>query len=165
MAEPMQDQERLSHLEAAVRDAMQGQGHASGPRRQVSRPATSQRTLILVLLLVWSVIGWIWSSRPAFVFGEPATVAPSVEVEEATLRFALYLERSRVDAYVQRQGQLPPSLDAAGAVEEGVSMLRTSDGYELLGRRGASELRLSSAMRADSFLGNSLDVLRRAGEN
>ena len=115
------------------------------------------------MVLIWAIIAWIWSTRPAFLFGSNAPVEQSAEIEEASLRFALYLERGRIERHVRTTGQFPARLEDAGAVEEGVSMVRTSDGYELLGNRRGAQLRMSSAMNADSFLGTSLDVLRRTG--
>lgn len=166
MQEPMQDQQRWDQLEAAVRDAVEtSQGNIAGRRRATKVTTPPGRTLILLSLLLWTFIAWIWSTRPAFLFGEPVRATVSAEVDEASLRFALYLERGRVDAYMRRAGQLPATLSATGTVEAGVSMVRTSDGYQLVGRRGASELQLSSRMNADSFLGNSLQVLRRSTGN
>jgi hypothetical protein len=166
MQEPMQEQQRWDQLEAAVRDAVETSQGDKHSRRKSARVATPpSRTLVLFSLLLWVFIAWIWSTRPAFLFGEPARKVSSPAVDEATLRFALYLERGRVEAYVRRTGQLPANLGATGTVEEGVAFLRTSDGYHLIGRRGASELQLSSRMNADSFLGNSLQVLRQSTGN
>lgn len=162
MQEQMPDQQRWDTLEAAVRDAVRSQPAEHEAR--TSRPkAGAKRTTILLLLLTWTIIAWIWSTRPAFLFGDTMTAVQSAEVEAASLRFAMFLERGRVEQYVRRHGVLPTSLGDAGPVEAGVTMLRTSDGYALLGQRGATQLRLTSAMSADSFLGSSIDVLRRAG--
>jgi hypothetical protein len=162
MQEPMQERERWDQLEAAVRDAVESQHRAPPDGRRGQRTdLRAHRPMLLLVLLLWTMIAWIWSTRPAFLFGEQVMAHVSPETEQATVRFALFLERSRVDAYVRRTGQLPANLEATGPVEAGVSMVRTSDGYELFGERGSTQLRLSSAMNADSFLGNSLDVLRR----
>ena len=164
MEERTQEQQRWEQLEAAVRDAVESQqGQTSGHRGRRAAPTTAHRPLILLMMLIWALIAWIWSTKPAFLFGAAPVVVQSPEVEEASLRFALYLERGRIERHVRQTGQMPASLEAAGAVESGVSLVRTSDGYELLGNRGGVQLRMSSAMNADSFLGGSLDVLRRAG--
>jgi hypothetical protein len=157
MSERTSERERLQELEAAVRGVM---NDTSAPKQRVSHPR-STRPMLLVLLLIWAMIGWIWSTRPAFLFGERPAAVLSPEAEEATLRFALYLERARIESYVRRNGTLPERLEQAGPVAKGVAMYHTSDGYELVGQRRAHELRLTRAMDADSFLGNSLDVLRR----
>lgn len=158
----MQDQQRWDQLEAAVRDVVESQqGESTGRRKPARRSPQPARPLILLLLLVWSMIGWIWSTRPAFLFGRRITVERTPAQEEATLRFALYLERGRVDAYVRRNGQLPARLSDAGPQEEGVMLVPTSDGYELVGQRRDMVLRLSNRMSPDSFLGNSLDQLQR----
>jgi hypothetical protein len=161
MQEARPDQERWDQLEAAVRDVVASTPEPPrGASRTPQSDRASRRPLVLVLMLVWSLIGWIWSTKPAFLFGAQRVVMESPAVEEATLRFALYLQRNRVDAFVRRNGQLPNALAAAGPTEAGVTLIRTSDGYELLGERGATRLRLGSRMSADSFLGGSLELLR-----
>lgn len=158
----MQEQQRKDLLESAVRDVVESQ-HGTAPRQRDSaaRSNPRQRTLILVMLLVWSMIGWIWATRPAFLFGEGTTAMAEPAHAEASLRFAMFLERGRVDAYVRRHGRLPTNLAEAGATEDGVSLVPTSDGYELTGRRSGISLRLNSRMDADSFLGGSLSQLQR----
>jgi hypothetical protein len=161
----MQDAHRQDALEAAVRDVMDSQGTPSATPRRSAQPTAKQpprRLLMLVMLMIWAMIGWIWSARPAFLFGEQEVAVVSPAVDEASLRFALYLERSRVDAYRQRAGRLPTDLAETGPVEAGVTLVPGPDGYQLIGRRGVLELRLTDRMNADSFLGSSLDVLQRA---
>lgn len=161
----MEDPQRWERLEAAVRDAVETRSKSPAELRSAARGARgerSTRTLVLVLLLLWAVIGWIWSTKPGFIFGVAAPEAQAPAVEEATLRFALFLERGRVGAYVRRHGQVPAALGSSGAVEDGVTLVRTSDGFVLVGQRGDIQLRLNDKMDADSFLGGSLEVLRQA---
>jgi hypothetical protein len=163
----MEEKERRESLEAAIRDAMAPRAPSPAEsRRRMHQPATGlpPRLLVLTMLLTWSLIAWIWFSQPAFLFGPRVAAEVSPATQEASLRFALYLERSRVDSYRQRQGRLPTDLSVTGPVEDGVSMVRAGEGYDLIGRRGILELRLTDRMNADSFLGTSLDVLRRAAD-
>lgn len=163
MRDSTQDQQRWDQLEAAVRDAMESSHGNKGTGGKSARAAkTPGRTQVLFSLLVWVFIAWIWSTRPAFLFGELERTASSPAVDDATLRFALYLQRGRVEAYMRRTGKSPASLSATGTVEDGIAFVRTSDGYHLVGRRGAIELQLDRRMDADSFLGNSLHVLRQS---
>jgi hypothetical protein len=163
----MQEQERRQSLEDAIRDVMAPRVLSPAEARHSQRrPARGlpPQLMALIVLLTWSLIAWIWLSRPAFLFGPRVAAEVSPATQEASLRFALYLERSRVDSYRQRQGRLPTDLAITGPVEEGVTMVRTAEGYALIGTRGLLQLRLTDRMNADSFLGTSLDVLRRAAD-
>jgi hypothetical protein len=116
---------------------------------------------IVIIVLGWSFMAWVWLTRPPFLFGPDAPPPASAEVTEASLRFAMYLEHQRLEAFAASRGRFPAALAQAGAVEDDVSYERTSTGFVLLGARDGVSLRLTSAMDVDSFLGRSLDVLGR----
>ncbi len=158
----MNEAERRRQLEEAVRDAVAGREPTPAEARTARHGQRRERIRLLVLVTVlgWLVIAWLWSSRPEFFFGPSAPVTLSPAKQEATLRFAMYLQRRRVEEYVARRGRLPTSLAQAGMVEDSVSWQRTDEGYVLSGRYGSLELQLPSRADADSFLGNALTVLR-----
>ena len=58
--------------------------------------------------LGWGVLAWMWIAKPAMIF-DVADSAPTMSAAQidATARFALYLEKSRVDAYAKTHGRLP----------------------------------------------------------
>jgi hypothetical protein len=159
----MNERERLQRLEEAVRAAVADRGPTPAEERLAAQAAAAKRStgLVVMLLLVWVALGFVWITRPAWVFGPKPRAAAAPAVEEAEVRYALYLMRARVDAYVRQQGRAPSSLQHVGRVERGVTLRGTTGGYVLEGRRGATLLQLTSTMNADSFLGGSLDLLQR----
>lgn len=159
----MDEAERRRALEEAVRDAVAERPLTPAEQRLARRgtPGDRRRRLALVIILGWAVIAWLWLTRPAFFFGpSPAPVASAAR-QEATLRFAMYLQRRRVDDYLAVHGRLPATLQETGAVEDSVRWQRTGEGYVLLGQYGPLRLELPSRVDADSFLGNSLAELQQ----
>jgi hypothetical protein len=148
-----------------VAEAIQAAVAAREAEEALERPSdraqrSRQPALIVVMVLAVAAIGYIWIARPSFVFG-PAPVPPSRAEAEASLRFALYLERRRVEQYVASRGRLPATLADAGPLERGIRYERRDNQFTLTGERDGLTLTLTSAMRADSFLGGSLDLLQR----
>lgn len=127
------------------------------------RKASNQIPMLMTIVISWGVLAWLWIARPAAVF-DPRTPAPAVSgVEaEARARYALFLQRSRIDAYRQAHGRLPATLEDAGAVEEGVIYVRAGSSYVLTREANGAILRLTATTPAETFLGNSLEVLRAA---
>jgi hypothetical protein len=159
----MEEHERQQRLEEAVRDAVARQQakHATEQEAALRPVKRSQGVLIGILLASWAAMGWIWIARPAFVFGPTeGTRATTAEWREASLRFGLTLERGRIEQFVEETGRLPGTLEAAGEVEEGITWQRADSSYTLTGTDGDLILQLTDRMDADSFLGNSLDMLR-----
>ncbi len=153
-------------LRDALRDVIDYTRQEESERRaaQVAHRERSQRQTPLLLLLValMGTLAWIWIARPASVFGAPsAPVVLTPERAQARARYALFLQRARVEAYRAENGRYPAVLRDAGPVEDGVSYSASSKGFVLEHTVNGKILRLDHAMRADSFLGGSLDVLRR----
>jgi hypothetical protein len=160
--EMMEDRERLELLTSALQDAVKDRQQTDAEARNARRDREKRRNPAYAwatVLVGGALLAYLWTARPAWVFVTAEAPAMTAEEEEATLRFALYLERNRIDAFQQREGRLPTSLDEAGPVETGVDYLREGSSFALEGRRGALQLRLSAAMDSDSFLGSSLQFL------
>lgn len=115
--------------------------------------------MVLFLLLGWTFLAWAWLARPSAVF--VSGVAQTAEQEEADLRYALYLQASRIREFVDEHDRLPTDLGEAGDVEEGITWVVAGTEWSLSGRSGPHLLELTSLMSTDSFLGNSLERLRR----
>lgn len=159
----MDDWERRQKLEAALREAVQTRKPSPAEERSAARQArrTNPALAFGSLLLGWGFIAWVWVAQPEFLFGPGPPPPPGLEVQEAQLRYAMFLERARIEAHVQARGRLPATLAEAGPVEDFVFYERTGTGYVLIGERGLIRLRLTNRMAADSFLGESLGILRR----
>ena len=130
-------------------EAAETQRRQQPPPRNGTHPAT-----IFIGILAACVLGWLWIARPAAVFAPDPAAPLTPAAAEARTRFALYLERSRVDAYRRSNGRLPTSLEQAGSVEEDVTFRVTDGGgYVLESRASGTLLQLTDRMNSDSFLG------------
>lgn len=118
--------------------------------RRVSRP----KLLFTFLLVTASIFVWVAQpTAPAEEIPEP----PSV-VQEASLRFAMYLKRARVEEYRQLNGRFPASMDEADGIGYRLITDRT---YELSGTSGGVTLVLKSSESPNAFLGTSIETLLR----
>jgi hypothetical protein len=85
-------------------------------------------------------------------------------VVTARARYAIYIQRMRVEEHRRRVGRLPENLASLGA-DPGVPVRwnALSDGsYELTVEAAGTALVYRSRMSADSFLGTALETLREA---
>ena len=159
----MDDRERQRLLHEAIGDAVSARKQTEAEERNARRARERRRSpavLWTTIIVGWAVRAWIWIGRPAWLFDDTPERAESAEVSEARLRFALYLERNRVDQFRRRTGRLPATLEEAGSVEEGITYLpRGRDSFAVEGSRGGTTLLLTSAMDSDSFLGGSRTLI------
>lgn len=163
----MVDMERRRELAESLQDVLNTpMRRASDPSlvqalRQQQALQRRQRRLVVIMIGGWVVLGWLWIAKPAVVF-DPLNLSAdtSADVIEAQMRYALYLQASRVVDFAVEQGRVPANLDETGAVEEGLEYLPDSAAWTLRGTVGGQVLELTSRMSADSFLGNSLERLR-----
>ncbi len=72
-------------------------------------------------------LGYLWGTRPAWLFNTDQSAPRSTAQEDQSLRLGLYLEYHRVMEYRQANGKVPAALEEAGDVEEGVGYLPTGD--------------------------------------
>lgn len=80
--------------------------------------------------------------------------------EEASLRFAMYLQAQRIKAFQQGAGRLPRELAEAGQPLPGMSYRPLSAGtYELEGATDRVRLTYRSDTPLREFLGTGADVL------
>lgn len=160
----MSDQPSNGELNSALRAVLESKRQEavdSRATREAARRREANRVpTVVMVVLGWSVLAWMWIAKPAMIFNVAETRTLSPQQVEATARFALFLEKSRVDVYAKTHGRLPARLSDAGPVEEGVAYQRAGSGYVLSREANGASLRLTSSMNADSFLGNSLQVLR-----
>lgn len=156
----MDDRERQQALLEAIEDLVPDEPAQPVPPASAASPRR-QGTALALIVAGWGFIAWLWVSQPAWVFGPRTAPRHDAVSRDAALRLTLWLERGRVDEYQEEHGRLPGTLEDAGPVEEGVTWLRQGDGYVLSATIDGETLSLADRMDADSFLGNSLDVLRR----
>ncbi len=160
----MNESNRHQIIAEALREAMDSEIVNRKPQRRPP-PRNRQRSLLLMTMLGWAVLGWIWIARPAAIFGTGAPEpAVSAEQREARLRYAIYLQRHEIAAYLRQSGRLPATLaDAELDSSAGLRLEYGADGgWAVVGDHDGTPLRLTERMDADSFLGNSLTILEAA---
>ena len=133
-------QRRASDIKAATAAA----------RTELSR---RRRTVVVGLLLAsWGALGWLWLTRPEWVFDPPLglTTVAQQSVEEG-LRYGMFLQAARIREFEAEQGRLPATILEAGEVEEGLQYTVASGRWTLRGILGDRPMELTSEMSADSF--------------
>jgi hypothetical protein len=125
------------------------------------RPPASSRRAVLAIIAGWLFLIWIWSTRPAWIFGEQPPRLSAAQ-QQAEARYALFLMRQRVEEYRIANGALPSALSDLDRVEDGIRFRPETNGYALVASVGTDSFVLTSRMNADSFLGNALRVLQSA---
>lgn len=118
---------------------------ARGPRRRRGRQ------VVFGLLLVFS--GYLWLADPAWLeFGRPVPEPTATDIE-APLRLTMYLQVQRIEAFRQRTGRLPITLDEAGPPLDGMEYQETGVGrYRLIGTAGPVSVAYTSVDSPRSLL-------------
>ena len=106
--------------------------------------------VVLVVLLLLN--GWIWVDRPARLVGEAPPTWSEAERERA-LRFHLYVQGQKLEAYRAEHGRLPEVLDDAGTPLPGIRYQAAgSRSWELLGESGQVRILLRASQPMGEFL-------------
>ncbi len=156
---PVGDGRRKDDIASLVRDI-----HQDAVRKEEIRstPMVRQRVrwpwyLALALAAVGNV--YLWVGQPAWLVGERA--APMTpEREEGILRFQMYVQAQRIEAFRTQHGRLPQTLEETGEPFPGMSYRVTGPGsWELLGVSDRARLVLLSSQPIEEFLGNYQEAL------
>jgi hypothetical protein len=109
-----------------------------------------------ILLLV---LAWLWIFPPAVLRTDPPPPQP-VEREESALRFAIYLQAQRLEAYHRETGEYPRALETAGPALPGMRYLRLAPQlYQLTGETERLILTYRSDLPLSEFVGSGAEVL------
>ena len=107
----------------------------------------------MVVGVMWVGVAYIWLGTPGWLTVEPPPV-PTVADESNALRFNLYLQSQRVEAYRTERGRLPYVLDEAGPRLRGMEYRRRdSREYQITGRTDRVELDYYSLQSPLVFVG------------
>lgn len=163
----MTQEKRKAEMANALAEVLSAQRTTSGELKAYRAAAKSradqprfQPGWLLIVVFAWGFIAYAWIARPDFLFRVGTTPALSVEQREARMRYAVYLQRARVETFRARAGRLPETLLESGPVERGVEYERIAeDRYEISGSVDGTVLRLGDRMSADSFLGDAVKRL------
>lgn len=148
---------RKTDLLKAAQEAVDRPGPAGE-----ARTATKWGIIGPGLALLLAVGGWVFGTRPEWVF-PPPPVVESPEVTMASMRLALVRERQLVERYRRAHGRLPATLAEAGSLTGSITLAAGPDGsYLLRAVEGGAALELHSSDNTESFLGNSLQIILNA---
>jgi hypothetical protein len=127
--------------------------------RRRSRGA-SRLLLVLCTVIVTFVSVYFYVERPEWIF--PVAPAPeSPAVRQASLRISVANAAQHIERYRQQRGQLPATLEQAGANGAGISYQRTAAGYQLEGEGDGIRVSFTSGESLTRFVGKSFEVIAR----
>jgi hypothetical protein len=127
--------------------------------RRRSRGA-SRLLLVVCAVILTFVLVYLYVERPEWIF--PVAPAPeSPAVRQASLRISVANAAQHIERYRQQRGQLPVTLEQAGASGAGISYQRTAAGYQLEGGSDGIRVSFTSGESLMRFVGNSFEVIAR----
>ena len=147
--------EKHAEIHRIVQDFMDEVARETREKTAPRKSRVSRPKLIFAFLLVTASI-FVWVAQPTAPAEEISP--PSAVIQEASLRFAMYLKRARIEEYRQLNGRFPVSMDDADGIGYRLITDRT---YELSGTAGGVTLLLKSSESPDAFLGTSTETLLR----
>jgi hypothetical protein len=131
----------------------------AGEARRRSRGA-SRFLLVLCAVILTFVSVYLYVERPEWIF--PVASPPeSPAVRQASLRIGVANAAQHIERYRQQRGQLPATLEQAGANGAGISYQRTAAGYQLEGEGDGIRVSFTSGESLMRFVGNSFEVISR----
>ena len=120
----------------------------------------SRLLLVLCTVIVTFVSVYLYVERPEWIF--PVASPPeSPAVRQASLRISVANAAQHIERYRQQRGQLPITLEQAGANGAGISYERTAAGYQLEGDNEGIRVSFTSGESLTRFVGNSFEVIAR----
>ena len=143
----------------AVSDFLQDQNERQ--QRALKRKVRQRRfkkARRIVVGATWIGVAYIWVGTPGWLTVDPPPV-PTVADESSALRFNLYLQAQRVEAYRTERGRLPYVLDEAGPRFRGMEYRRRDNRHYLItGRTDRIELQYYSRESALVFVGEAASL-------
>ena len=127
--------------------------------RRHSRGA-SRLLLVICTVIATFVTVYLYVERPEWAF-PVASVPESPAVRQASLRISVANAAQHIERYRQQRGQLPATLEQAGANGAGISYQRTAAGYQLEGEGDGIRVSFTSGESLTRFIGNSFEVIAR----
>ncbi len=139
------DQESVSDLVHEIQSSAQEKAQGSEARKGRKRTPNLLYGALAILLLANA---YLWLIQPGWLsFTDDG---PSVE---DTLRFQMYVQAQRIQAYERTEGTLPDDLEDTGTPFEGLEYRVTGPAsWELEGEANGVQLTLTSATPLEAFM-------------
>lgn len=148
--------EKHSEIHALVQEFLDEAERDIQIQEQAARPRRASRTTKIFAALLVTACAFVWVVQPTAP--ERERYDPPRVVQDASLRLAMVLRRSRVEDYRRIYGRLPARMSS----EDSIIYRRLSNTeYELRGVNGPIRAVLRSSDLNASFLGSSLETLSR----
>ncbi|HUR95805.1 MAG TPA: hypothetical protein VMY76_14575 [Gemmatimonadales bacterium] len=166
-ASPTASPEKKALIEAfdSVLKTKEDERQAAQAAAEASRRARGASRLLMGLCatIVMFVAVYLYVERPEWVFPAPPQLE-SLAVREASLRITVANAAQHVERYRKQSGQLPATLQLAGAHGEGLGYDRTPGGYQITADAGEVRVVYRSTEPLARFVGNSFKVISRRGQ-
>jgi hypothetical protein len=121
----------------------------------------ASRLLLVVCAVILTFVSvYLYVERPEWAFAAPS-LPESPEVRQASLRISVANAAQHIERYRQQQGQLPVTLEQAGANSAGISYQRTAAGYQLEGEGEGIRVSFTSGESLTRFIGKSFEIIAR----
>jgi hypothetical protein len=121
----------------------------------------ASRLLLVVCAVVLTFVSvYLYVERPEWAFAAPSRPESPV-VRQASLRISVANAAQHIERYRQQRGQLPATLEQAGANGASISYQRTTAGYQLEGESEGIRVSFTSGESLMRFVGNSFEVIAR----
>lgn len=139
---------------------------ADKARSQQAPRAQKPRSPLLYVILVLAAFAnaYVWIAKPEWLVGD-ASQLDSPSEREGVLRFRMYVQGQRIEAYLRENGVLPDRLEQTGPPFDGMRYQRTSPtSWELMGELDDAQLLLRSSESMTDFLAESQRPSEPAGQ-
>ena len=120
----------------------------------------SRLLLVICMVIATFVTVYLYVERPEWAF-PVASVPESPAVRQASLRISVANAAQHIERYRQQRGQLPATLEQAGANGAGIGYQRTVAGYQLEGESEGIRVSFTSGESLTRFVGNSFEIIAR----
>lgn len=142
-------QEAADAVAAVLKHAAQHEAAA----QEKTRPKKQPKWMLPLGINLAIFALYLLIAPPAWVTVHPIKAPPPAE-QARSLRVAMYLQASRIEAYRNQHGSLPDSLPQAGSATPGITYTRVGlDSYELVGTNGGATLEYDSSQSLAAFGG------------
>jgi len=133
--------------------------HLAAEARRRSH-GVSRLLLVVCAVVLTFVAVYLYVERPEWAFAAP-TLPESPAVRQASLRISVANAAQHIERYRQQRGELPVTLEQAGANGAGISYQRTAAGYQLEGEGDDIRVSFTSGESLTRFIGKSFEIIAR----
>lgn len=145
----------------ALREVLEHEAEMREVERKLNQQQKQLNPAKKVLLAILIPAFFASAAAGTTLLGPKPLPPQTAEQANTNLRTAMYLQAERVEAYIHKEGQLPPDLPAAGSVMPGMQYRRLdAKTYELIGTNGPATIRYRRGESLQQLLGSGAEILQ-----